>query len=110
MARPTIRRLVGTDVRPLCSRSLTGPGNPNRGSSVQSNGNVTAKGAGVSRQEAIRGERIQALPRASQTYPEGRTCASPGCGTKLSKYNRRDKCWSHADIRIPRLRGRKPLA
>ncbi len=63
----------------------------------------------MSRQEAIRGSRIQALPRASRTYPEDRICAAPGCGTKLSRYNRREKCWAHADMRVPRLRGRKPL-
>jgi hypothetical protein len=32
----------------------------------------------------------------------------PGCDTKLSTYNRRDRCWLHAEMKVPRLRGRKP--
>jgi hypothetical protein len=34
----------------------------------------------------------------------------PDCDTRLSKYNRRDKCWAHADMKVPRLRGRKPAS
>ena len=59
---------------------------------------------------AIRGERPVGLPRASQQYAEGRVCAQPGCTTLLSKYNRREKCWAHAEMKVPRLRGRKPAA
>lgn len=58
---------------------------------------------------AIRGQRAQGLPRASRKSPRGRVCAVDGCGTLLSTYNRRDKCWVHADLKVPRLRGRKPL-
>ena len=58
-------------------------------------------------QSAIRGSRLRALPRASQKFPKGRVCAEPGCETRLSTYNRRDKCWAHADMKVPRLRGRK---
>ena len=61
-------------------------------------------------QNAIRGTKPQALPRASQQFPEGRVCSSSGCETKLSKYNRRDRCWAHAEMKVPRLRGRKPAA
>ncbi|CAN5362440.1 hypothetical protein BH20ACT22_BH20ACT22_24330 [soil metagenome] len=61
-------------------------------------------------QAAIRGSRTQALPRASQKFPEGRVCESPGCETRLSTYNRRERCWAHAEMKIPRLRGRKPSA
>ncbi len=61
-------------------------------------------------QAAIRGSRTQALPRASQKFPEGRVCESPGCETRLSTYNRRERCWAHAEVKIPRLRGRKPAA
>jgi hypothetical protein len=57
---------------------------------------------------AIRGSRPHGLPRASQKFPEGRVCKFPGCETKLSTYNRRDKCWAHAEMKVPRLRGRKP--
>ena len=59
---------------------------------------------------SIRGYRPQGLPRASKTYAEGRVCAQDGCETRLSKYNRRDKCWAHAEMKVPRLRGRKPAA
>lgn len=61
-------------------------------------------------QLSIKGSRPQALPRASQQQPEGRVCAQPGCGTRLSKYNRREKCWTHAEMKVPRLRGRKPAS
>lgn len=64
----------------------------------------------MGKQVAIRGQRPQVLPRASQKYPEGRKCAQPGCETLLSTYNRRDKCWAHAEMKVPRLRGRKPAA
>lgn len=57
---------------------------------------------------AIRGERPAGLPRASRTYPKGRVCAHPGCETRISTYNKRDRCWAHAEMKIPRLRGRKP--
>ena len=61
-------------------------------------------------QSAIHGSKPVAMPRASQTYPKGRVCAHPGCETRLSTYNRRDKCWAHAEMKVPRLRGRKPAA
>jgi hypothetical protein len=61
-------------------------------------------------QNAIRGTKPQALPRASQQFPEGRVCSAPECGTKLSTYNRRERCWAHAEMKVPRLRGRKPAA
>jgi hypothetical protein len=57
---------------------------------------------------SIQGSRPHSLPRASQKYPEGRICAHPGCETRLSTYNRRDRCWAHAEMKVPRLRGRKP--
>lgn len=59
-------------------------------------------------QEAIRGSRAHALPRASQRYPKDRVCSFPECETRLSTYNRRDRCWAHAEMKVPRLRGRKP--
>lgn len=64
----------------------------------------------MTRNPSIRGSRPQALPRASQQHPEGRICSFPDCDTRLSKYNRRDKCWAHAEMRVPRLRGRKPAS
>ena len=64
----------------------------------------------MGKENAIRGSRPQALPRASQKFPEGRVCQAQDCETRLSTYNRRDKCWAHADMKVPRLRGRKPAA
>jgi len=46
------------------------------------------------------------LPRPSKSFSKGRTCAAPGCAKELSQYNRREKCWAHADMKVPRLRGR----
>ena len=64
----------------------------------------------MARQSSIQGKKPQGLPRASALYPGGRICAHPQCETRLSTYNRRDKCWLHADMKVPRLRGRKPAA
>ena len=64
----------------------------------------------MSSKDAIRGAKAQALPRASQRFPKGRVCAQPDCETRLSTYNRRDRCWAHAEMKVPRLRGRKPAA
>lgn len=61
-------------------------------------------------QSSIQGKKPQGLPRASAQYPAGRICGHPDCETRLSTYNRRDKCWMHADMKVPRLRGRKPAA
>lgn len=62
----------------------------------------------MGKDQPIRGARLTGTPRASRQYPEGRVCAHEGCTTRLSIYNRRDKCWAHADMKVPRLRGRKP--
>ena len=64
----------------------------------------------MSSKDAIRGSKAQGLPRASQKFPKGRVCAESGCQTQLSTYNRRDRCWAHAEMKVPRLRGRKPAA
>jgi len=59
---------------------------------------------------AIRGSKPQPIPRASQRKPEGRVCTHEGCATVLSTYNKRERCWAHAEMKVPRLRGRKPGA
>ena len=64
----------------------------------------------MGKQFSVRGAKPQPLPRASRKYPEGRVCEQTGCETRLSTYNRRDKCWAHAEMKVPRLRGRKPAA
>lgn len=60
--------------------------------------------------DAIRGSKALALPRANKKAPQGRVCAQQECDTRLSTYNKRDKCWAHAEMKVPRLRGRKPAA
>jgi hypothetical protein len=58
--------------------------------------------------KSIRGSRAAALPKPSRQAERGRTCAQKGCNTKLSVYNRAEKCWAHADTKLSPLRGRKP--
>ena len=62
----------------------------------------------MARQSTIQAIRTRALPSASRRFGTGRVCTHPDCSTVLSQYNRRDKCWAHADMKVPRLRGRKP--
>lgn len=64
----------------------------------------------MAKNEAIRGSRTLGLPRANKKSPGGRVCAEGGCETVLSVYNKREKCWAHAEMKVPRLRGRKPAA
>jgi hypothetical protein len=47
------------------------------------------------------------LPRRSRRFRAGRLCAHAGCMTRLSVYNRRDTCFVHSGVKIPRLRGKK---
>lgn len=61
----------------------------------------------MANQPTIRGSRPHTgSGRRNRRYGAGRVCAVEGCDTRLSQYNGRDKCWVHADIKIPRLRGR----
>lgn len=55
---------------------------------------------------ALKGRKFIGASRAPKTYSTGRTCASNGCETRLSQYNRREWCYSHAPTKYPRLRGR----
>lgn len=32
-----------------------------------------------------------------RSYGQGRTCAEPSCATTLSRYNKDDLCWRHAE-------------
>jgi hypothetical protein len=64
----------------------------------------------MAKQDAIRGSRALTLPRASKKAPEGRICSQEDCVTRLSTYNKRERCWAHAEMKVPRLRGRKPAA
>ena len=55
---------------------------------------------------ALKGRKFTGASRAPKTYTSGRTCASKGCETRLSQYNRREWCYTHAPTKYPRLRGR----
>lgn len=56
---------------------------------------------------AMRGAHVVGLPKRSRRYAENRRCAHPDCETVLSTYNRRETCFAHAEVKIPRLRGKK---
>ena len=55
-----------------------------------------------------RGTRVRELPKRNRTYPAGRVCGHPGCGTRLSVYNKSNLCWQHEPVRPYFERGRKP--
>lgn len=55
----------------------------------------------------MKGTRPGRMPPASRTHGEHRTCAVPGCSTKLSAYNPADRCWQHDDVTFPNLRGKR---
>jgi len=56
--------------------------------------------------EIVRGSAIKGVTRPSKRFAEGRVCSKPGCGTKLSRYNKSDYCHAHAPVRFPRVRGK----
>jgi hypothetical protein len=53
----------------------------------------------------MKAARVAKVPRKSQTYGTGRTCDEDGCTTRLSMYNKFDKCNQHKGVHFPRLRG-----
>jgi hypothetical protein len=55
----------------------------------------------------MKGSRPGKIPNPSPTEAEGRTCAAPGCSTKLSIYNLRSTCWQHAELNFPNYRGKR---
>lgn len=54
----------------------------------------------------LQGERLTSAQRRSGRESEGRVCAEPGCGTRLSVYNDLDHCSLHAPMVVPRMRGK----
>ena len=54
----------------------------------------------------LKGKRVLNGSRAPKTISEARTCVKPDCETVLSRYNRKDHCYTHAPTKFPRLRGR----
>jgi hypothetical protein len=55
----------------------------------------------------MKGTRPGTLPTPNHAEAPGRTCAAPGCATKLSIYNRSTHCWQHTDIVFPNYRGKR---
>jgi len=56
--------------------------------------------------DILRGNKITGTSRAPKAHAKDRVCASDGCETKLSQYNKRTHCFAHTPTRFPRLRGR----
>lgn len=54
-----------------------------------------------------KGTRPGHLPAPTKPEREGRVCSAPGCETKLSVYNRSERCWQHADVVFPNYRGKR---
>ena len=57
----------------------------------------------------FKGRRIQGGVRPSKAIEKDRICLDESCETKLSRYNNREFCYSHAPVKFPRVRGRIPL-
>ena len=55
-------------------------------------------------QERFQGSPVKSLPRPNRQFRTGRVCAEPGCGTKLSVYNKWRFCWQHEPVHqyVPR--------
>ena len=58
-------------------------------------------------EERYRGASVRTLPRANKQYADGRTCAAPGCRTKLSIYNKWEYCWQHEPVHSYVPRGKR---
>jgi hypothetical protein len=54
----------------------------------------------------MKGHRLRGGVRPSRVVEGRRTCVSPDCSTKLSRYNTREHCNTHAPVTYPRVRGR----
>ncbi len=57
-------------------------------------------------ENVLKGRRIAPRARAPKVTAEDRTCVTKDCDTRLSRYNKREYCYTHAPVRFPRLRGR----
>lgn len=54
----------------------------------------------------VKGHGVKSVAGPSKEFGEGRQCKEPECITKLSRYNKRDYCYTHAPVKYPRVRGR----
>lgn len=57
---------------------------------------------------AIEGRASPLIGKVPKTYGSGRTCSSEECNTRLSIYNKYDKCSLHQPRKSIRIRGRTP--
>jgi hypothetical protein len=57
----------------------------------------------------MKGSRPGKMPPPSPVRSGRRTCAAPGCQTRLSIYNLGSLCWQHADLHFPNYRGKRLL-
>ena len=55
----------------------------------------------------MKGSRPGHHPPPTPSTDGARTCAHPGCETKLSMYNPRKHCWQHTDVVFPNYRGKR---
>lgn len=46
----------------------------------------------------LRATRAEASRRPLARIDRDRTCATPGCQTRLSAYNRDERCWQHEPV------------
>jgi hypothetical protein len=58
-------------------------------------------------EESFRGQSVRSLPRANKRYQADRSCAAPGCNTKLSIYNKWEYCWQHEPVHTYVARGKR---
>src|SRR5665809_105180 len=58
-------------------------------------------------EESFRGQSVRSLPRVNKRYQSDRSCAAPGCTTKLSIYNKWDYCWQHEPVHTYVARGKR---
>ena len=61
----------------------------------------------MTQETAFRGARVTTLPRPNRTYAADRVCEAPGCGTKLSRYNKWKYCWQHEPVHAYIPRGKR---
>ena len=61
-------------------------------------------------EDRYRGGAVRSLPRPNRRFAEGRVCAEPTCGTKLSVYNKWVYCWQHEPVHSYVPRGKRKSA
>ena len=65
-----------------------------------------SKGVEMAEEHYVGGS-VRPLPRPNRRFAQGRVCAEPGCGTKLSIYNKWKYCWQHEPVNSYVPRGKR---